>query len=138
LTNYSGVGSLADYYLDNTFSPSTPAAAAVGISASAVVWYGEMNEITAENKLPPIACPACGCKPNLYRFGVKKQLFMDLPTHAKRVGITLHRQRYRCRECNVTFLEPLADMDEKWLATKRLVNPVSQKHLRQHRRGRGP
>ncbi len=86
--------------------------------------------ITAEVELPPIACPACGCKPNLYRFGVKKQLFMDLPIHAKRVGITLHRQRYRCRECSVTFLEPLADMDERRLATKRLVNHIEKQSLK--------
>lgn len=86
--------------------------------------------ISAEVELPPIACPACGCKPNLYRFGVKKQLFMDLPIHAKRVGITLYRQRYRCRECNVTFLEPLSDMDEKRLSTKRLVNHIEKQSLK--------
>ena len=86
--------------------------------------------ITAEVRLPPFACPACGCKPNLYRFGMKKQLLMDLPIRAKRVGITLQRQRYRCRECGVTFLEPLADMDEKRLATKRLVSYIEKQSLK--------
>jgi outer membrane autotransporter protein len=46
LTGYSGVGRPADYYLYNTFGPSTPANAAIGTAASTkVVWYGEMNEI---------------------------------------------------------------------------------------------
>lgn len=43
---YSGVGSLVDIYLYNTFAPSTPARAAASTAASpGVLWYGEMNDI---------------------------------------------------------------------------------------------
>ncbi|MBP2655170.1 MAG: hypothetical protein H6Q73_2739 [Firmicutes bacterium] len=44
-STYSGVDS-SDYYLYNTYTPSTPAYAAIATSAESVVtWYGEMNEI---------------------------------------------------------------------------------------------
>jgi len=43
---YSGVASLADYYLYNTFGLSTPASAAVSSAAApGIAWYGEMNDI---------------------------------------------------------------------------------------------
>ena len=35
----------------------------------------------------PLYCPKCGTVANLYKHGRKKQLFFDLPMHAKRVGI---------------------------------------------------
>lgn len=43
---------------------------------------------------------------------------MDVPVHAKRADIPLQRQRYHCKECDLIFLEPLPDIDEKRLATK--------------------
>jgi outer membrane autotransporter protein len=43
---YAWNGNAWDYYLYNTFGPSTPARAALSTHAdSLVVWYGEMNEI---------------------------------------------------------------------------------------------
>lgn len=87
--------------------------------------------VAAETAPPPFCCPHCGTyKPNLTRFGRKKQLFMDLPIHAKRVGIVVNRQRYRCNECNTTFLEPLEDMDEKRQMTKRLIQYIEKQSLK--------
>ncbi|MFC4766861.1 ISL3 family transposase [Effusibacillus consociatus] len=79
---------------------------------------------------PPSYCPHCGCIPNLYKHSKKEQLFMDLPMHRKRVGILVLRQRYKCRDCNRTFWELLADMDEKRAATKRLVKHIEKDSLR--------
>ncbi|MGE7625244.1 transposase family protein [Viridibacillus sp. NPDC096237] len=45
----------------------------------------------------PSHCPKCGTVANLYKHGQKQQLFFDLPMHAKRVGIYVKRQRYKCR-----------------------------------------
>ena len=43
---YEGVNDTADYYLYNTFTPSSVSKGAIGLSAgTGVVWYGEMNEI---------------------------------------------------------------------------------------------
>lgn len=73
---------------------------------------------------PPSHCPKCGTVPNLYKHGKKEQLFFDLPMHAKRVGIYVNRQRYKCRECNETFFENLPDMDVNRSVTNRLVFSV--------------
>ena len=79
----------------------------------------------------PAICPHCGAiNPRLRCFGTKRQLFMDLPIHAKRVGICVVRQRYQCQECNQTFYECLPDMDSKRLMTKRLVEYIERESLK--------
>jgi len=45
--------------------------------------------------------------------------------HAKRVGIYIKRQRYRCRECNETFFETLTDMD----VNNRLIDWIQEASL---------
>lgn len=65
-----------------------------------------------ETTLPPSTyCPKCGTIANLYKHGKKKQLFFDLPMHAKRVDIYVKQQRYQCRECNEKIYENLHDMN---------------------------
>ncbi|MFY3790346.1 transposase family protein [Ureibacillus sp. MALMAid1270] len=59
--------------------------------------------LVESTNLSPSYCRKCGTIANLYKHGKKKQLFFDLPMHAKRVGIYVNRQRYKCRECNETF-----------------------------------
>src|SRR5690625_7129438 len=49
--------------------------------------------------------------------------------HAKRVGINVNRQRYKCRECNETFFENLSDMDVNRSVTNRLINWIQQASL---------
>lgn len=80
---------------------------------------------------PPSYCPHCGCIANLYKHGGRKQLCMDLPIHAKRVGILINRQRYKCRDCDKTFWERLNDViDEKRKCTTRLVEFVEKQSLK--------
>lgn len=78
---------------------------------------------------PPSHCPKCGIIPNLYKHGKKEQLFFDLPMHAKRVGLIIKRQRYKCRECNETFFENLPDMDVSRSVTNRLINCIQETSL---------
>jgi len=86
--------------------------------------------ISAETASPPSYCPHCGCVANLQGYGGKEQLFMDTPSHGKRVGIHLHRKRYRCKECARTFLEPLKFMDESRSMTSRLVGYIEKHSLK--------
>ncbi len=86
--------------------------------------------ITAEMVSPPSYCPHCGCIANLYGHGGKEQLSMDIPAHGKRVGVHLNRKRYRCRECERTFFEPLKFMDESRAMTTRLVEYVEKQSLK--------
>lgn len=85
--------------------------------------------VKAEMVSRPSCCPHCGCIPNLYGHGVKEQHFFDLPAHGKRVGIHLNRKRYRCRECDKTFLEPVPMMDEKRQMTRRLLDYIEVQSL---------
>ena len=78
---------------------------------------------------PPSYCPKCGTVANLYKHGKKQQLFFDLPMHAKRVGIFVKRQRYKCRECNETFFEYLPDMDANRSVTNRLKDWIQEASL---------
>jgi transposase len=86
-------------------------------------------QLTATYAKEPSACLSCGSVTPLYRFGKKSQLFLDLPIHAKRVGILVQRQRYRCRDCGVTFLQPLPDMEEQRLMTRRLLFYIQRESL---------
>ncbi len=89
------------------------------------------RQIELETIETPSACPHCGCVSNLYRYGKREQLFMDLPFHGKRIGLLVHRQRYQCRECQQTFLERLDHtIDEKRNATKRLVRYIEKQSLK--------
>lgn len=86
--------------------------------------------ISAEMASSPSYCPQCGCVANLQGYGGKEQLFMDTPAYGKRVGIHLHRKRYRCKECTRTFLEPLKFMDESRSMTNRLVKYIETQSLK--------
>ncbi len=89
--------------------------------------YRIMAETTAS---PSFSCPVCGSP--VISFGKKEQLYMDIPTHARRTGIVVIRKRYRCKRkgCLKTFLEPLSDMDERRMATKRLVEFIEKQSLK--------
>lgn len=75
-------------------------------------------------------CPACGTVGALNRFGRAAQTFIDLPVRGKHVGLNVQRQRYRCRECGKTTMQPLPDMDDKRQATRRLVEYVERESLK--------
>lgn len=85
-------------------------------------------QVLVEKSSPPFNCYQCGFD-NLQKFGTKKQFFYDTPMHGKRVGITVNRQRYRCKDCGSTFLEHLWDMDDKRLATVRLIDYIQTQSL---------
>lgn len=77
---------------------------------------------------PPLRCKNCGFN-NLYKHGYRKQLIMDMPIRMKRVGIEIHRRRYKCRDCNATFWERMHDVDESRSMTKRLVYYIEKQSL---------
>lgn len=82
----------------------------------------------------PERCIHCGhgdlFAEKLYRHGTRDQLLMDLPSHGKRVGILLTRNRYRCQDCGKTFLQPLPDVDERSQMTRRLVHFIEEQAVR--------
>ncbi len=97
----------------------------------------EVNEtedsyhIEAESSSPLLdMCDQCGFDGEyLSKFGTKKQLYADTPMHGKRVAITFRKQRYRCKNCGTTCYEILLHMNDRRLATQRLIDYVSQQSL---------
>lgn len=85
--------------------------------------------ISAHLLNPPAACIFCGTVGELRPYGVREQRFMDLPIHAKRVGILVGRRRFKCHSCGRISIEPLADMDETHRMTKRLVAHIQRASL---------
>lgn len=87
---------------------------------------------TLETVEKPSFCPCCGAESgNLVGYGRDMQLFMDTPMHGKRVGLHLKRRRMLCRDCKSTFFEPLDDMDDRRHATKRLIDYIEKRMLRE-------
>lgn len=76
------------------------------------------------------ACPSCGSVGALNRFGKFPQTFLDLPVRGHHVGLSVQRQRYRCRDCGKTCMQTLPDMDDKRHATRRLVEFVERESLK--------
>jgi transposase len=76
----------------------------------------------------PKACIHCRSM-SIRGFGRREQLIKDLPIHGKRVGIYVLTRRYQCQTCNVTFYEPLPDVDEKRKMTSRLVEWVGRQAI---------
>lgn len=68
---------------------------------------------------PTPECPKCSTLfGKVYGHGTRVQFIMDLPAHNKRVGIDLTRKRYRCQNCDTTFLQDLPDVDERSQMTR--------------------
>lgn len=75
------------------------------------------------------SCPLCAATHPPYRFGIREHEFADLPMHGRHVRIVARLQRYRCRACQRTFLDPAPHMSEQHSATVRLVNHVERETL---------
>jgi transposase len=87
--------------------------------------------ITARYIPGPAACPVCKRKmARLQLFGTKQRRIIDLPIHAKHVGILVRYQRYRCKECGHTFMQALPDVHEERDMTRRLLAYIEQETLR--------
>lgn len=76
----------------------------------------------------PAGCTTCGSLA-LYAHGTLKQDIMDLPLHGKVLCIHLTRKRWKCRDCNTTFLHPLNWIDDDHRATIRFINKIASLSL---------
>lgn len=77
--------------------------------------------IMATCKTVPECCPRCGTVDKLYRHGPDWRAFRDVPSFPHHVIFRLKVQRWKCRECSVTFSQDLPDMDGHRQMTKRCV-----------------
>lgn len=86
--------------------------------------------IEAEGLIVPTLCPECKAG-RLYGHGTNVQNFRDTPSHGKTVTIAVRRRRYRCQRCTKTLFDPVPDLDNKRLATTRLINYIRSRCFRE-------
>lgn len=92
---------------------------------------GDVREAKANCQSLLDTCPKCGCVGRLYRHGTKTIEYRDAPAFGKQVVIIAEVQRYRCRECNATSMQPLPDMDSRRQMTKRCVRYIEEQGVPQ-------
>ena len=90
---------------------------------------GDGNQILilAENTaLPPVRCEKCGHAP-LYKHGKRRYTYADTPIHGKPVKMEIETRRYRCKACGTVVTLSSPSLDDKRVATRRLVQYVQDR-----------
>lgn len=95
-----------------------------GWDVTGVKVVGNVQEATATYNSLLDTCPKCGSVGRLYRHGIKTIEYRDAPAFGKQFVIVCRVQRYRCRDCNETSMQPRPDMDTRRRMTKRCVDYI--------------
>lgn len=86
-------------------------------------------QFTVQLKDRLLSCPFCQTDTIPYKFGERPHTFADLPMHGKQVHLLARQQRYRCRNCHKTFVDPAPYMSDQHSATQRLVDHIERETL---------
>lgn len=86
--------------------------------------------IEAEYTIHPIACQKCGVIAKPYKHGPKVISYRDSPIRGYPVRIMASVQRYKCRDCGGTYLQPLGGMQPDMRMTERCVEYIQSQCLR--------
>jgi transposase len=78
----------------------------------------------------PTACPKCGTLDQLYRHGTKETTYTDIPIRGAPAKLRAKVQRYRCRSCGETFLQPLGGILDGRRMTQRCATYIQANCLR--------
>lgn len=95
----------------------------------AIKTYVQDNERVTEARFTPTAtaCQKCGNIGNLYKHGTKEMTFRDTPMFGKVATIKATVQRYRCLECDETFIQVLDGIDPDRRMTQRCVEHIQER-----------
>lgn len=86
--------------------------------------------IEAEYTIQPTNCPKCGVVDTPYKHGVKPIKYRDGPIRGFATVILAQVQRYRCKHCKETFLQPLGGIYPAMRMTQRCVDYIQTQCLR--------
>lgn len=86
--------------------------------------------ITGEFIAEPNTCLKCGKPDALYRHGRKLVSYRDSPIRGLHARLLARVQRYRCRSCTATFLQPLDGIEPARRMTQRCREYIEQQGLR--------
>ncbi len=81
-----------------------------------------------ESLKKPTHCLLCNSE-NIRKKDKLKNFYFDIPSRGKRVGLTIHAQRYFCKSCKKSFREVLPQIHTKHNMTERLVKYIEEKSL---------
>jgi len=85
--------------------------------------------VVSNSILPdPKKCPSCGHEP-IYKHGSRCYQYADTPIYGNPVKIEISRQRYRCKACKTVITPDIPSLDDKRIATKRLIAHIRSKSL---------
>lgn len=91
---------------------------------------GTEYELEAEYAVQPTVCPKCGSLGKPYKHGTKTTTYRDSPIRGKTTRILARVQRYRCRDCGETFLQPLGGVLDERRMTERCAAFIAKAALR--------
>jgi len=100
-----------------------------GLRSLSVREEGGHYHILAEGLAEVGRCARCG-HDALYAHGTRPQAYADVPHHGNVSVIHVDHKRYRCRSCGSVALQPLPDMAEDHMMTRRLVARIEQEGIR--------
>lgn len=89
----------------------------------------EGYRLVARYDVEPDHCPKCGSTRQPYRHGPRAIDYVDAPVHGQRTIVAVDVQRYRCRDCSGTFMQPLPDMDPHRRMTRRCADHIREQGL---------
>lgn len=83
---------------------------------------GEHLVIEAEYTAHPDSCQVCGLVGALYCHGPRTITFLDNPVMGMPSRLLAKVQRYKCKDCSGTFLQPLVGIDTESRMTERCLD----------------
>lgn len=87
----------------------------------------ETLTIEARYDLDPPSCPKCGVVgARLYKHGPAEVEYVEAPAYGMRCTIKVQTKRLKCLECGKTFMQPLPDMADGYLMTKRCLRYIER------------
>lgn len=89
----------------------------------------EGYRLVARYDVEPTYCPKCGSTQQPYRHGPRAIEYVDAPVHGQRTIVAVDVQRFRCRDCSATFMQPLPDMDPQRRMTRRCAEHIREQGL---------
>lgn len=100
-----------------------------GWSFSARIQEAGWDVLEAAYRPEPEACPKCGTIGHFYLHGTKQTTYLDIPIRGNPARLRARVQRYRCRSCNETFLQPLGGIREDRRMTQRCADYIQARCL---------
>lgn len=95
-----------------------------------VIEHDTGYRVEATYQVKPGVCPKCNGVKGFYGHGTLIQQVNDTTHAGKPVVIEWTRQRFKCKACGKTILQPSNDIDDNHLMTTRLVKHIETEVLR--------